>query len=113
MSAMRIDRAAILEIQEMLEDEFVELVNTYKKDIDNKIAALGLAIDATDDDTIRKLSHSMKGASLNLGVIHFGELCHGLEEDAKVAIRSQYANHLAKIQEEKPMVFAELDALLV
>jgi len=84
MNDLRIDLDVLSELKEMLEDEFVDLINTYIRDTTSKLEILESSIQQEDFDSIRKCAHSMKGASVNLGVQKFGQMCHLIEEAALV-----------------------------
>ena len=112
MDTKRIDFDALNELKDMLEDEFIELIDTYKVDMTLKTNTLSAEIAVLNHDDIRKLAHSMKGASLNIGIVHFSSLCHQLEEDAKNAVQENYSNFLDLIQQELAAVLTELDAFI-
>jgi len=112
MNNKRLDIDALNELKEMLEDEFNDLIETYKLDMSQKAETLSDEISGLNDDSIRKLAHSMKGASLNIGVLQFSDLCSRLEEDAKSNRQTNYVSHLQLINQELQAVFLELDSFI-
>jgi HPt (histidine-containing phosphotransfer) domain-containing protein len=108
MNDIRIDSSALLELKEMLEDEFDDLINTYIRDADQKMAQLPNLIEAGDFAEVRHLSHSLKGASINIGIMRFGELCHQLESAAHNQNSSNFDEYFAKMKSEFEWVVVEL-----
>ncbi|EAR08002.1 Hpt domain-containing protein [Reinekea blandensis] len=111
MNYGRIDYQALAELKEMLEDEFVELVETYVRDTHQKLTTLTELSPPQDADEVRKVAHSLKGASINLGLLRLGEICLALEAQAKDNIIRDYEQHLEEIQAEVDFVFGELQRL--
>lgn len=108
MDKERIDIPAITELKEMLEEEFDELIQTYIRDTDTKLAQLENAIEPVDCDEVRKLAHSMKGASVNIGILQYGEICHRLEVDALNQTTEHFSDLLLALQNEYTAVKIEL-----
>lgn len=108
MSTPRIDEEAITELKEMLEDEFPDLIETYISDTQTKLDLLQQEIANGNAVEVRKLAHSLKGASVNIGIMAFGELCHDLEEQAKTEQSGDFKAGMGAITEE----FATLVPLL-
>ncbi len=82
MESERIDKRALLELKELLEDEFEELIETYISDTSTKLNEIKESLDDSDIDQTRKLAHSIKGASVNIGVMKLSALCSQIEESA-------------------------------
>ena len=108
MNAALFDQETLDELQELLEDEFVELIETYIRDTESKVSLLDDAIKSDDSDQTRKLAHSVKGASYNLGIQEFGELCHQMETEAAGGNLGSVAKIFTTAQ---PMSNAVIDAL--
>ena len=111
MNSGRIDYQALSELRDMLEDEFVELVETYVRDTNQKLVTLSKLNPPQDADEVRKVAHSLKGASINLGLLRLGEICLDLEAQAKDNIIRDYDQHLEQIQAEVDFVLDELQRL--
>ena len=64
-----LDPEIVKELKDIMGQDFLLLFTTYMNDSLNKISELKIAIHKEDIDQIRRVSHSLKGSSLNLGVI--------------------------------------------
>lgn len=82
MSSNSIDFDTLNELKEIMEDDFNILVSVFISDGKNQIDALKLAINSSNAEDIRRITHTLKGSSLNLGVQHLSELCKILEHNA-------------------------------
>lgn len=111
MTRGRIDYQALMELKDMLEDEFAELVDTFVRDTSLKLATLSELSPAEDSEEIRKVAHSLKGASINLGLVSLGEHCVSLELQAKDNRITNYPQHLSQIQGEVDYVLDELQRM--
>ncbi|TCS42420.1 Hpt domain-containing protein [Reinekea marinisedimentorum] len=78
-----IDSDFLNELQEILEDEFCTLIRTYVKDTSARVDVLKGAIQNQDTTSVYEVAHSIKGASLNLGVTVLSELCLQVETAAR------------------------------
>lgn len=81
--APAIDPAVIETLREVMEDNFTLLLETYLADASERIEKLKPLQLSADADAIRKLAHSLKGSSSNLGALHLAELCLRLEEKGR------------------------------
>lgn len=109
MSTPRIDQEAISELKEMLEDEFADLIDTYINDTKTKLVLLAEEVSNEDAGAVRKLAHSLKGASINIGIMALGALCHDLEELAKAEQVSGFQTGLDAINAEFEQLIPELN----
>lgn len=75
-----LDEEALTELQEVMEDEFDILIETYLRDSCDRISYLRTAIGSSDPDTFTKAAHSFKGSSVNIGAPRLGALCLKAEE---------------------------------
>ncbi len=83
MNDLHLDVQALAELEEIMEEEFGILLETYLDDADSKLAILGQALTQGDAKSLREISHSLKGASSNVGAIALAQLCEGVEQLAK------------------------------
>lgn len=74
-----LDEEALAELQEVMEEEFDILINTYLKDSRERIDALRAALQQPDFDTFTKAAHSFKGSCFNIGAPRLGSLCQQAE----------------------------------
>ena len=77
-----LDEEALAELQEVMEDEFDILINTYINDSSDRIAHLRAALEKSDADSFAKSAHSFKGSCINIGAPRLGELCFQAEKAA-------------------------------
>lgn len=75
-----LDAELLDELRDILEEEFSVLVATYIKDSALRVQDMRGAYDRGDTDELRKSTHSLKGASANLGLELLADLCRELEE---------------------------------
>lgn len=80
-----------------------QLVETYERDASKNIEALAQAIQEMDTTRIKKLSHTLKGSSRNIGAERMGELAEHLEENTSTEPDT------IKIQDTMREIHAELD----
>lgn len=81
--ASHFDIEALTMLEEIMEDEFPELVEVFISDSDPRIPALKQALENKDVMTLRELSHSFKGASGNLSALPLADLCFKIEERSR------------------------------
>ncbi|MFN2359506.1 MAG: Hpt domain-containing protein [Marinobacter sp.] len=75
-----LDQEALAELQDVMEDEFDILINTYINDSSDRIAHLRSALEQEDADRFSKSAHSFKGSCINIGAPKLGELCSEAEK---------------------------------
>ena len=108
MTTERIDLNALNELKEILEDEFDHLIATYIQDTQNKLDRLKAAASIANSAEVRELAHSIKGASINIGVMRLSELCQQMESAAVSGQVPEYQAQVAGIDEEVGHVLALL-----
>jgi HPt (histidine-containing phosphotransfer) domain-containing protein len=77
------DTEALIMLEEIMEEEFPELIQVFISDSDPRLPALQLAYDDQDYTSLRELAHSFKGASSNLSALPLADLCFKIEEKAR------------------------------
>lgn len=75
-----LDRDVLSALQEVMEDGYPELLDTFLSDSEERLSLLRQADDA---DQLGATAHSFKGSSSNMGATRLAELCHELEQRAK------------------------------
>lgn len=80
-----IDHEIVRELQEVMGDDFGMLVNSFLRDGENRLQRLANAIEAGDEEQVRRLAHSFKGSSSNLGVAPLADLCLEMERAGREA----------------------------
>ena len=81
--ASHFDIEALTMLEEIMEDEFPELVEVFIADSAPRIPALKLALENKETNTLRELAHSFKGASGNLSALPLADLCFKIEESSR------------------------------
>lgn len=75
-----INTAQFEELKDLLEEDFIDLIQTYMNDSETRIDELNKAFSNQDDRLGFEAAHSLKGASSNLGATQLSELCYQLQE---------------------------------
>lgn len=74
-----LDYAAISELKESLEDDFSEIIGIYVNSTSNIIKEMKQAFSAANHAEIKRLAHSLKSSSANVGAIKISSLAKELE----------------------------------
>ncbi len=82
MSNNAIDLTTLNELKEIMGDDFSELVTVFISDSQIQLDDLKAAIEASDAPTIRRVAHTVKGSSANLGIETLSSICKELELNA-------------------------------
>ncbi|MBV1877501.1 MAG: Hpt domain-containing protein [Pseudomonadales bacterium] len=82
-STQHIDEAVLSELEEIMEDEFGVLLETYLTDAVVRLDSLDAAMDSSDVDLLRESAHSLKGSSSNIGAVQLSGLCASIENLAR------------------------------
>lgn len=90
----------IIELKEILADEFSNLVTSYLEDAQARMKKLQLAIEGADAAVIKAEAHSLKGSSLNLGAQCLPELCSQLESCGNTESLEDTPELFSKIESE-------------
>lgn len=108
MTTAHINMEQLAELKEVLEDEFLVLINTYLQDATLRQQMISNAVKSEDYEAARLAAHSLKGASANLGASMLANICEQLEHDCRAG-RFQDCRVLSqKIQDEFVIVKHEL-----
>lgn len=95
-----LDEEALAELQEVMEDEFDILINTYLSDSEDRIKALRTALATSDPDAFTKSAHSFKGSCVNIGAPRLGALCLAAENAGREGSMAQAEQQLVAIEQE-------------
>lgn len=80
MADPHLDRNVLSALQDVMEDEYPTLLDTFLADSEERLNLLRNTDDAAQ---LMETAHSFKGSSSNMGAIRLAELCHRLEQQAK------------------------------
>ncbi|WP_347904772.1 Hpt domain-containing protein [Pseudomonas purpurea] len=82
MTDIHLDPEVLSALQEVMEDEYPILLETFLHDCEERLSCLH----ATDDpQQLVSTAHSFKGSSSNMGAKRLAELCDELEQCAKAS----------------------------
>jgi HPt (histidine-containing phosphotransfer) domain-containing protein len=70
-----LNSAALSELQEVMEEEFTILLETFLHDGKDRILQLLDAVQKGDADAFGRAAHSFKGSCTNIGIPYLAELC--------------------------------------
>lgn len=107
-----LDESLLDELRDILEGEFPALVSTYVQDSAVRLQDMNAAFAKGDADALRKSTHSLKGASANLGLEVLSELCRELEEKALAGSLEGVESLLQQVAEEQQRATGLLKAYL-
>jgi HPt (histidine-containing phosphotransfer) domain-containing protein len=76
------DIDALVILEEIMEEDFPELIHVFIDDSDPRVPAMLLALKEENSSALSDIAHSFKGASSNLSALPLADLCFKVEEDA-------------------------------
>lgn len=103
-----LDYPVLDSLKDVMEDDFVLLLETFIQDSNERIEKLQLLVITDDKDAIRRAAHSFKGSCSNIGATHLTTLCSDLEKKALAGDLARLGEDLAVIEQE----FAQVRHLL-
>ncbi|QKE63072.1 Hpt domain-containing protein [Aquipseudomonas campi] len=83
MSDLHLDNNVLAALQDVMEDEYPVLLDTFLADSDERLRSLKHAQQAADAQALRLAAHSFKGSCSNMGAPLLAGLCKQLEEAAR------------------------------
>jgi len=98
--AAHFDLDGLAMLEEVMEEEFPELVRVFLQDSSPRCEALRSAFAAQDSEQVREIAHSFKGASANLSAVQLAELCFVVETAGR-------ENNLAGLNDKIDAIEAE------
>ncbi|MHC8412378.1 Hpt domain-containing protein [Pseudomonas sp. Hz4] len=101
MADTHVDRDVLNALQEVMEDEYPALLETFIADSEERLCILRNAEDAAQ---LMNAAHSFKGSSSNMGAIRLTELCNELEQRAKQESLAGIEKLVGEIDEEFAIV---------
>lgn len=106
-----VNQANIEFLQEIMADEFAELIDVFILDAERRIASIKQLISQQQAIDVSSLAHGLKGSAMNLSAANLVGLCKQLEEQARKEDLSQAMQLIAAIEQEYSNVKAFLQAL--
>jgi histidine phosphotransfer protein HptB len=95
-------------LQQVMEDDFALLIDTFVQDSNDRIQTLHNVIKGTDANVIRRAAHSFKGSSSNIGASRLSSLCSAMEKKVLENNFEGLADDLHAIEQE----FTQVEVLL-
>ncbi|AUA33875.1 MULTISPECIES: Hpt domain-containing protein [Pseudomonas] len=80
MADMHIDHKVLSDLREIMEDGYLQLVQTFLDDSERRLGQLHAARSAVE---LGAAAHSFKGSSSNMGAVALATLCQELEDKAR------------------------------
>lgn len=80
MSDLHLDSAVLAALQDVMEDDYPVLLDTFLADSEERLRLLRQAVQGEDGQALRLAAHSFKGSCSNMGAPLLAGLCKQLEE---------------------------------
>lgn len=80
---MCVDESSIVQLKELMGEDFSLLVTTFIHDSSSKIETMRSTVLDNDADNLRMAAHGLKGSALNLSAQKLTSLCKQLEDKGK------------------------------
>jgi HPt (histidine-containing phosphotransfer) domain-containing protein len=106
------DTEALTLLEEIMGDDFSELIQVFVVDSDPKVSALHCALEENNSLELREIAHSFKGASSNLSALPLADLCFKIEENALHTNLEGMQTLIAAIETEYQVVKSILLSLI-
>lgn len=100
----------LLSLKEILGDKFNTLIDQFREDGAQRVAALGPAVRDRDFDTINRQAHGLKGSARNIGANALAEDCEVMEKAGREQRADNLEQTLAAIEQKFAATAAELDS---
>lgn len=104
MSDPHLDTVVLAALQDVMEDEYPLLLDTFLADSEERVRLLHQAQEAGDAQGVRLAAHSFKGSCSNMGAPHLAGLCKSLEEVGRRELLDEVADLLERIEREFAIV---------
>lgn len=108
-----LDKEALAELQDVMENEFDVLIQTYISDSAERVSALRTALETGDADALAKTAHSFKGSSINIGAPRLGALCMDVEDAGRAGRLADAGPMLDRVESEFRQVQEMLESFMV
>lgn len=104
MSDNHLDRDVLVTLQDIMEDEYPVLLDTFVADSQERLRLLHVAEHAQDAQAMRHAAHSFKGSCSNMGAKALAESCRELEDLARRGDLPGSAELIERIEREFAIV---------
>lgn len=104
MSDIHLDSAVLAALQDVMEDEYPVLLDTYLADSEERLRLLHQAMREADAQGLRLAAHSFKGSCSNMGAPMLACLCKQLEEVGRREALAEAPELIERIDREFAIV---------
>lgn len=104
MSDIHLDDAVLAALQEVMEDEYPVLLDTFVADSEERLRLLRRTAIEGDSRGLCLAAHTFKGSCSNMGAVLLAELCRQLEDLGRREALEQLPDLLGKIEREFAIV---------
>jgi PAS domain S-box-containing protein len=96
-----IDAEHLAQLRDVMEDEFVDLLQTYLENSPKEISKLKAALAQGDTEAVVKSAHTLKGSSSNLGAVRLSSLCKQIESNGRAGQLDEQTRALYEAVEQE------------
>ena len=107
-----IDRAVLSELYEIMEEDFVSVIQSYLKSAPNLMHGVREAVQSRDMDALVKSAHPLKSSSANVGALELSALAKELEIKGREEDAHELVSRYNKAAEVYRASVAELRAIV-
>ncbi len=107
-----LDRSALTELKEIMEEEFPMLLETYLSESEQQYAKLQADWSNGDLPNVHRSAHALKGSCSNVGAMRSADLCNVIERAACDALPAPIPQALLTLEHELLNVRSELREML-
>jgi HPt (histidine-containing phosphotransfer) domain-containing protein len=83
--AMALDTAVLRQLRDMMEDDFIEVIEAYLVDTPARLADISDGIAGHDSALVGRAAHSLKSTSQTVGAVMLARAAERLEEHVRVS----------------------------
>lgn len=103
-----LDEQAISSLHELLEDDFLEIISDFIHEIPKLIDSLKPSSQSSDLNLVADITHSIKGASGNIGASYLSSVCETLESGLRGDSIKDPADYITEIVKASEITVDEL-----
>lgn len=96
--SLGLDYAALEELKQSLEDDFDEVIDIYIESTTNILDQMREALDQAEDEEIKRLAHSLKSSSANIGATKLSEIAQALEQQLTDGVAENIKEKIDEMQ---------------
>jgi HPt (histidine-containing phosphotransfer) domain-containing protein len=101
---IHLDSAVLAGLQDIMEEEYPLLLDTFIADSEERLRLLHAALENADAHELRLAAHSFKGSCSNMGAPLLAQLCKQLEDESSQNVLDDAPDVLEQIEREFAIV---------